>query len=144
MVNLLSVISMDVFGEVNIDDKVLFIQRVNYGYLRKSFMTCFKVIKTSKTQFVLDNNVRIRKNDGRAIGSKLYSYERATPYKLELDETSKCEEFVKKVSIMRSLSQKITLIDRGISELTQKDIDISLIESLNKALDAVVSKIGDK
>jgi hypothetical protein len=97
---------MEKFHDVKVGDTVFVPQTVSYDWNKaKSFFIPKKVIKTTKTQFTVEPDIRF-KNDGKMIGGGYgeFAYKEGDKYGYRLNEVVKDER-----NEMRLFREKLNL-----------------------------------
>jgi len=134
------------FEKVKVGD-IVFVQiGVSYGWNNcETFFVPRKVARTTKTQFITEQNERFRK-DGRGLGDSKYSNvyikgEKPCYYseKIVVDETKEMNEFISKLNLERNIKKDLEKLklnynsDLSTGELSEIECKLKEINKLLKA-----------
>jgi len=133
---------MDNFENIKVGDKAFVKEYVKTGWASgKQFQIEKPVIRTTKTQFVVEGGQRFKKDGGREIG---HSYERATLS--GVDESENVNILKKKINMISCIHSKVISLDgivRGVDYSCDLDSFVEASESIDDAINKL-SKITKK
>ena len=134
---------MDKFQKINVGDIVYYNKEVKYGFQQyKFFFIPIKVTRVTKTQFILENGKKCRKNGGLIneynlvydLGEKIDNFSK----KVVTNQTSEYNDFMQKLKIEQyirnfdvniHLNSKLTIDE--LNEIKTKLDEVSLIIKQN-------------
>jgi len=133
---------MDNFENIKVGDKAFVKEYVKTGWASgKQFQIEKPVIRTTKTQFVVEGGQRFKKDGGCEIG---HSYERATLS--GVDESESMNILKKKINMLSGIHSKVISLDgivRGVDYSCDLDSFVEASESIDDAINKL-SKITKK
>jgi hypothetical protein len=134
------------FEDVKVGDNVLKDCFVRTGYSTgKSFLLTYEVVKITKTQFILNDDTRVRKSDGRVIGGGIaeYIYKIGEEIRFSFKENKigKCEieeyrVFKNKLRVVKDIRLNLNVIGNK-TKVVSMDITHDELIQLNKDIESI-------
>jgi hypothetical protein len=140
---------MGKFKDIKEGDTVYIEETVRYGYHRgQSFFVPVKVIKTTKTQFTVEDGYRFMKENGKGIkdlcGNAYFLGDQVRYKEFVTDQSKECNALKEKLKVVSGLNTLISRVSNSSAltrEVIESDVSIRMLMSLCGCLEDLLYAI---